>query len=145
MEHDNIALVRRWFEEVWNQRRSALVDELLTDESVCHAEDGPMRGAKEFRERLYSPFLAAFPDFSTEVEAAIAQGDHVVVRWTATGRHTGGGLGIAPTGQPVFFRGITWVRAHNGKLVEGWQSSNIPEVLGELSAKAKATAPSPTG
>ena len=29
MEDENIVLARRWFEEVWNQRRTDTIDELL--------------------------------------------------------------------------------------------------------------------
>ena len=62
MSRDNIALVRRWFEEVWNRRRAETIDELLTGESVCHADEGPIRGPEEFKARQHAPFLAAFPD-----------------------------------------------------------------------------------
>jgi hypothetical protein len=48
MENDNTALVRRWFEEVWNQRRGEVIDEMLAGESVCHADEGPIRGPREF-------------------------------------------------------------------------------------------------
>jgi steroid delta-isomerase-like uncharacterized protein len=136
MAHDNVALVRRWFDEVWNQRRAATIHELLTSESICFAEEGPIRGPEEFTQRMHTPFLAAFPDLRVDVEASLSQGDQVVVRWTAEGAHTGDGLGVPPTGKPVSFRGITWIRLHDAKFVEGWQSSNIPEVLGGLRPKA---------
>jgi predicted ester cyclase len=134
MSQQNIALVRRWFDEVWNQRRGELIDELITEESVCHADEGPIRGPAEFRERQYAPLLAAFPDIRVEIEATIAQGDEVVVRWRATGIHSGDGLGFRATNRDTLFRGITWIHIRVGKLREGWQSSNIPEVIRELSA-----------
>jgi len=132
MSQENVALVRRWFEEVWNHRREQTIDELITAESVCHADDGPMRGPDEFRERQYAPFIAAFPDLRVNVEAIIADGDDVVVRWNATGLHSGDGLGCPATNRNVCFRGLTWIQVRDGKLVEGWQSSNIPEVVREL-------------
>jgi predicted ester cyclase len=136
MPHDNIALVRRWFEEIWNQRRPQVIDELLTAESVCHAEDGPIRGPAEFKERQYDPFISAFPDLRVEVEAIIAQDDVVVVRWSAAGTHSGEGLGFRATHETVSFRGLTWIHGRDGKLLTGWQSSNIPEVIRGLSARA---------
>jgi steroid delta-isomerase-like uncharacterized protein len=136
MSQDNIAVVRRWFDEVWNQRRADLIDELLAPESVCHADDGPLRGPAEFRERQYTPFLAAFPDLRVEVEATVAQGDQVVVRWTAAGRHAGDGLGFRATRDAVTFRGITWIRVRDGKLAEGWQHTNIPDVVRKLAERA---------
>jgi steroid delta-isomerase-like uncharacterized protein len=131
--HDhNVALVRRWFEEVWNRRRVETVDELLSKSSVCYAEDGPIRGVEEFKARMHTPFLAAFPDLRVAIEAALAQDDQVVVRWTASGTHWGEGLGCPASGQQADFRGITWVRIRDGQLVEGWQSSDIPEVVRQL-------------
>ena len=37
-----------------------------------------------------------------------------------TGTHTGEGLGVAPTGRRVAFRGIAMGRGSGGQLVEGW-------------------------
>jgi steroid delta-isomerase-like uncharacterized protein len=126
---ERIAVVRRWFDEVWNQRRAETIDELLPEDSVCHADDGPIRGPNEFKQRQYVPFIAAFPDLRVEVEAIIAQGDDVVVRWSATGIHRGDGLGFRATNRNVQFQGITWIQVRDGRFAEGWQSSNIPEVI----------------
>lgn len=136
MSQENIAVVRRWFEEVWNQRRAETIAELLTEESVCYLDEGPIRGPAEFRERMHAPFLAAFPDLRVEVEDIIAQGDRVAVRWSATGTHAGEGLGCRPTHEKVTNRGITWICVRDGKLQEGWQSSSIREVVRELAEKA---------
>jgi predicted ester cyclase len=132
MASENVALARRWFEEVWNQRQEQLIEELMTPQSVCYADDGPMTGPAEFKARQYTPFLAAFPDLRVHVEDAIGQGDQVVVRWTATGTHSGDGLGFAATHRPVAFRGLSWIRVRDGKFHEGWQSSNIPEQIRSL-------------
>ena len=134
MAVDCEALARRWFEEVWNARRGEVIDELLTTESVCFGEGGPIRGPVEFRERLHQPFLAAFPDLAVKVEATLARGDEVVIRWTAVGTHTGDGFEFPPTQQRAEFQGITWLRVRDGKLTEGWQSSNIPEVMRRLAS-----------
>jgi predicted ester cyclase len=138
MTQDSRAVVQRWFEEVWNQRLDRTIDELVTRDSVCFTDQGPVRGPEEFRERQYRPFVAAFPDLRVELEATLSEGDQVVVRWTATGRHDGEGLGFPPTQETVLFRGITWVHVREGKMLEGWQSSNIPEVIRTLAAKASA-------
>lgn len=138
MSQDNVALMRRWFEEVWNQRRTQTIAELLTSESVCHADEGPIRGPDEFKERQYTPFITIFPDIRVEVEATVAQADQVVIRWIATGTHDGDGMGIRVTGEAVSFRGMTWVHIRDGKLIEGWQSSNIPEVICFLTSKSSS-------
>jgi steroid delta-isomerase-like uncharacterized protein len=133
MGSPNAELARRWFEEVWNQRRTATIDELLTEDSVGHTESGDVPGVEAFK-RLHADFLAAFPDLRLEVEAVVADGDDVVVRWRATGRHAGDGLGVKATHEPVTFRGMTWHRYEGGKLVEGWDAWNHSALVGRLRA-----------
>jgi hypothetical protein len=42
MPESNIAIAKRWFEEVWNQRRTATITELFAPDGISHgvAEDG---------------------------------------------------------------------------------------------------------
>ena len=136
MSAENAELVRRWFEDVWNHRRDEAIDERLTDESVCHADLGVIRGPGGFREQQVKPFLAAFPDLQVEIEDILAKDDQVVVRWKAEGTHTGAGLGLPPTNRPASFRGMSWIRVRDGKMGEGWQVSNIPEVVRSLAGPA---------
>lgn len=136
MSQEHVSVVRRWFEDVWNRRDERAIDELVTCDSVCFADDGPIRGPEEFRQRQYRPFLAAFPDLRIELDGIVSEGEQVVVRWTASGTHTGAGLGFDPTGEAVVFQGMSWVVVRDGKLAEGWQNSNIPAVVHALSAAA---------
>jgi predicted ester cyclase len=75
----NAELSRRWFEEVWNQHRSATIDELLSPECVGHLETGDVHGIDAFK-RFHGEFLGAFPDICVRVEAVVADGDEVVSR-----------------------------------------------------------------
>ena len=134
MSAENLGIVHRWFDEVWNQRRAETIDELLTPDSVCYTDEGPIRGPGGFKERQYVPMLSAFPDIRVDVEATIVQGDQVVVRWTASGTHAGEGLGCPATQRPVTMRGMTWLVVRDGKLVEGWQTSNITDIVRELAS-----------
>ncbi|MHC5539126.1 ester cyclase [Singulisphaera rosea] len=136
MPHQTADVVRKWFEDVWNARREEMIDDLITSESVCYTDDGVLRGPVEFKERQYWPFLAAFPDLHVDVEAIVSEGENVVVRWTAEGTHAGEGIGLAPTHERVRFRGITWIQVRGDKLMQGWQSSNIPEVIRTLASAA---------
>jgi predicted ester cyclase len=128
-------LARRWFEEVWNARRAETIDELLTPETHCHLEAGTFKGMAGFRETLCNPVLSGIPDLHITLDAVIGEGENAAVRWTATGTHTGEGLGFAPTGKPVTIRGLSWLTARNGKLVEGWQHSDLIETFRSLATK----------
>lgn len=128
----NVSLAQRWFEEVWNQRRIDTIDELLTDESVNHSESGSLKGRQEFKERAYSVFVDAFPDLQLTVEGTVADADQVVVRWVGKGTHLGDSLGFPATGRKVSFKGMTWIRYSNGKMVEGWDCWNQSGLLQSL-------------
>lgn len=132
MEIENARLARRWFEEVWNERRTETIDELLLEDSVCHSEAGTLRGKEAFKERTHAAFLSAFPDMRMTVEAILAEGDDVAVRWLATGTHSGDGLGFEATGRVVSFRGTTWIRFAGGKMVEGWDCWNLGGLIRSL-------------
>ena len=132
MTTENARLARRWLEEVWNQRRTDTIDELLTDESVCHSEAGSLRGKREFRDRNHAVFLSASPDLRVTVEGTVTEGDDVVVRWFMTGTHLGDALGIPATGRSVSFRGMTWIRYSGGKIIEGWDCWNQSGLLQAL-------------
>lgn len=137
MAHGPVAVVRRWFDILWNKRDPSVIDELLTDESVRHSDEGPLRGPNDFRTKQYEPLVAAFPTLNVMVEGMLCQGDEVLVRWSAIGIHTGDGLGMKATHKPVTFRGMTWIRGKDGKLGEGWQTSNIVEVFRQLGESSK--------
>lgn len=127
----NTALARRWFDEVWNKRNDATVRELLRPDAVGHLEGRDTRGVDEFL-AMRSILIGAFPDLNVKVEDTASQGAHVVVRWSAKGGHRGDQLGIAATGKPVSFRGMTWLVFADGRIVEGWDAWNQEALLAEL-------------
>ena len=130
---ENAALARRWFEEVWNQRRDETVTELLADPCEGHMEGGLVRGPRDFI-AARAALLGAFPDIRVVVEGTIAEGDKVAVRWSAAGTHRGDQLGLKASGRPISFRGISWMRFDGGRVVEGWDSWNLGKLMSELGA-----------
>jgi steroid delta-isomerase-like uncharacterized protein len=125
MTTDNKALIRRWFEEVWNQGRAETIEELLAEDGVVHgladATGAPVRGPAEFK-AFHTQFRAAFPDITVTVEDTIAEGDLVVARCSVRGKHGGDSLGFKATQAPVEFTGIAIVRVQDGKFVEAWNN-----------------------
>ncbi len=122
------ALARRWFDEVWNNRKAESVDALLATNALAHTEGGDLRGPGAFKE-MRAQLLGAFPDIHVTVEAVVAQGDDAVVRWSATATHTGHDLGFPASGRAVRFRGMSWMRFEGGTIVEGWDSWNLNALM----------------
>ena len=134
-DNANIQLTRRWFEDVWNRRHDATVHELLHAEAVGHLEGADVHGVNEFL-AARAALLGAFPDLRVTLESVIGQGDDVVVRWSATATHRGADLGLAPSNRAVGFRGISWFRFADGRIVEGWDAWNQGGLLASLQAVA---------
>ncbi len=124
---------RRWFEEVWNQRRDESIDELMADESIGHVEGGEVRGREGFRQ-MRSVFLNALPDVRMEIEDILAEGNRAAVRWRVVGTHTGEGLGVSPTNRTIDMRGTSWLVVRDGKLIEGWDTWNLGGLLSSLTS-----------
>ena len=136
MRESNRQLAVRWMEEVWNFRRDATIDEILADDVVGHMEGGNIRSPGEFR-AVRANLLSAFPDLRISVEETVAEGDSVVVRWAVSVTHSGEGLGFGPSGRREEFRGMSWMKFKDGKVVESWDSWNQGALLDSLREAAK--------
>jgi steroid delta-isomerase-like uncharacterized protein len=122
MSEENEALVRRYFEEIWNKGNLELIDELFVTNFVRHGPvgtEGEVRGLEGFK-GLVSSYRAGLPDLRIPIEDLIAEGDRVVTRWTAYGTHQGELLGNAPTGNQATVTGILVDRVSGGKIEEEW-------------------------
>ncbi len=126
---ENKALARRWFDEVWTRGRTSAIDEMLAPTAVVRGlAPGDLVGPEAFK-TFHAAYCEAFPDVQLQVDAVVEENDVLAVRWSGHGTHTGGSLGIAATGRPVRFSGVTFMRVENGMLVEGW---NVFDQLGML-------------
>ena|SRR5687768_11092344 len=131
MSAENKALVRRWFEEVWNQGRTATIDELFAADGVVHGLGDTMRGPAAFKP-FHAAYRDAFPDVRIEIEDMVAEGDKVAYRWSATATHRGNGLNFAATNRQARFTGMGFVRVRDGKLIEGWNNFDQLGMLQQL-------------
>ena len=116
MAQENSALIRRWFEEVWNNGRMETIDEMASPDVVGHgqAQHDTVIGREQFR-TFAAEFRRAFPDLKVKIDHVVEQGDKVAARWTATMTHQGEFLGFAPTGKRVTITGTSTQRISNGK------------------------------
>ena len=137
MSEENKALVRRWFEEVWNKGQAEAIDEMFAEEGVAHglADEtaAPLRGPSHFK-TFHGRFREAFPDVEVTVEDVIAEGDRVAARCSVRASHQSDSLGFAATGRAVEFTGMTFARVADGKIVEAWNNFDFMSMYGQLGA-----------
>ncbi len=129
----NKAIVNRLYDEVFNQRKLAVTDDLIASDYTRHDPANPhFRSGLEGYKQFQSAFLRAFPDGHFTVTDQIAAGDKVVTRWTTTGMQTGDLPGIPATRKHVTITGITISRIENGKIAEDWQEWDQLGMLRQL-------------
>ena len=130
---DNKEIVRRMIEEGYNEGNLDLADELVADVIVMHeaGTEEPIRGPDGVKE-FFESYKTAFPDSELEIEELVAEGETVVVRWTATGTHEGDLMGIEPTGNEVRIMGMEMHHVRDGKLQEGWELFDGLTMLAQL-------------
>ncbi len=112
---DNKALVRRFFEEVYNKGNVAAVDELVAPNIVGHFDfptNAPVPAEYQLSlediKQVVSQFRTTFPDLQYTVELQVAEGDLVVSRAAARGTHTGEYRGLTYKGIPPTGKQVTW-------------------------------------
>ena len=120
MGFDNAALVRRFFEDVWNKGDLGALDELVAVDAVSHDPiAGDLTGLAAIKAQVVE-YRTAFPDLHFTVHDVFVAGDRVCARWTGAGTHKAPLMGIPPTGRLQSVEGQSIARITNGKLVEEW-------------------------
>lgn len=136
-EEQNKAVLNRFWEEVWDQGKLDVVDEIFHPNFVDHGlapgltKQGP-EGAKE----AVMQFRSAIPDLYLKVEHMVAEGDKVLTRWEAGGTQSGpmnSGRGTIPaTNKRAVVRGFTINRVEDGKIIDAWDNFDMMGMLQQL-------------
>lgn len=134
---ENKAVVRRYFDEVWNKNNLDVIDEVVAPDYVNHGSiPGHPTSTREDMKKIEAQGRAAFPDVKWEMHRLTAEGDMVAYHWTAEGTHKGEIMGVKPSGKRVTMTGMVFSRIVNGKIAEQWRVVDVSDVI----QKAKAAA-----
>ena len=132
---DNKSLVRHLVEEGFNKSNLAAIDELLADNFIDH---NPLPGLPPLPpgpagfKQLATMFRTAFPDLLYTIEDMVADGDKVVIRYSACGTNTGELVGMPPSGEQVAVTGFDMFRITNDRIVEWWHCDDYLSLLQQL-------------
>jgi predicted ester cyclase len=108
-ERHETAVVRRLVDEVMNERRLDVLDELCTPSM-----------ARRWR-RWAAPFQSSFPDMRMDIVQLVAEADTVAGRFTCSATHTGEWRGHAASGRR--FENVDEVyffSCEDGRIAEAW-------------------------
>ena len=117
----NTHLVESFIQELFTKGDLTAIDRYLAPDFVDHDPSFP--GAPEGAEGMRAAaevIRAAVPDWRSDADHYIAEGDLVVEHFHASGTRTGELFGVPADGRTLTMRGIHIFRIDNDKIVERW-------------------------
>jgi steroid delta-isomerase-like uncharacterized protein len=121
---DHKALVRRYLTEGWSQGNIGVLDEILAPNYQLRVLQGTSKGEDQVTHGIdrvkqsVAMYHQAFSDLEITPQTIVAEGDRVVVEWTARATHSGAFRHIPPTGKRLSYAGINIYRVEGGKIAE---------------------------
>lgn len=129
----NKDLVRRVYEEAWNERDLTVAEEIHADEWVHHNPSNPedLEGIQGLKHHMKMA-TEAFPDLEFILHDLVAEEDAVVAYWTLSGTHKHELAGIPATDKQVAVEGFNLHHIDDGEIVEEWAVRDSLGMLEQL-------------
>lgn len=126
--------------DAYTERSLDDFDDLLTDDVVLVRDEEKAHGREEFKAVLRR-LRRAFPDIQYRIDDVIVAGDRIVLRWQAKGTHRDEYLGVAATGRPVSYTGVTIYELRDDRIARIWVAADLLSLLRRLHAVRAGAAP----
>jgi predicted ester cyclase len=125
---ENEAVVRRFYDELWNRWELDVADEIVSDALRFRGSLGTVCEGRDDFKRYVEGVRAAFPDWHNRIDQALATDDRVVTRMTWSGTHRGVLGAVEPTGAYVEYAGAAFFRLAGGVIDEAWVVGDTQEL-----------------
>jgi steroid delta-isomerase-like uncharacterized protein len=134
-QEKNKAIAQRFFDEIINQGKFQLADEIYAPDFLNH---GLHKNATQQEDQAAARWeKQLLPDLHITVDMMIAEGDLVSVLWTARGTNTGRAGAFPATGAKIELRGATIWRIADGKIHDEWSSFDELRVVRQVLSQLK--------
>jgi predicted ester cyclase len=124
----NKEIVRRFFEEAWNQNKVAELGEYISERNVTHPGTLTWPFGPEAAAHLMKIWRTGLPNYQCQIHEMIAEGNTVAARITFWGTHSGrfdvASRTLLPTGKKIFDQKSSSFTSLMGKL----QRSGLPGI-----------------
>ena len=126
----NKAIVARFNKEVIEEGNMDSFNQLVADDMFNHAAPPGMPTGPDGMVYFFKEILkAGFPDLKVKILHQIAEGDCVTSRKEFHATHTGNFMGIPASNKKVIVEVIEIIKLRDGKYVEHWGLSNLPDIV----------------
>ena len=126
-------IVRRFYEELWNEWDLAVADELVADDVRFRGTLGTELTGREVFKGYVADTRAAFSDWHNRIDELIDAGGVVVARITCSGTHTGELWGTPATGRRVSYPAVGIFRLRDGVIQQAFVVGDTKELVRAIS------------
>ena len=133
-EENNKAIIIA-FTNASNDRNYTAIEQYVAENIIEHRPS--VQSGRNSTIQFLQSLANAFPDFHTNIDHIVAEGDRVVVFTTTNGTHEGEFVfapGNPPTGKQLSFKTADMYRISNGQLVEHWDVIEILDLMTQIGA-----------
>ncbi|RXK06511.1 ester cyclase [Halarcobacter bivalviorum] len=124
------ALVKEYYEELWNKHNKEYIDKLFHDDIEFHGSlNIDTKGKKEFEEYM-DKVIAGIPNLYHGIEIMVEENNTIAVKAVYNGTHKGELFGFEATNNRVKYNGASFFKFNEDKIVSIW-------VLGDLATLHK--------
>lgn len=116
-----VSHVERWFEEVWNQRNDAVMDEMMAEDVWIEGftpDETTAHGIDHFKS-MRVEILKMFPDIHITVDRVVVDGEESVAWLTCRGTAEPTAFGLVCDAKSVEFHTVAWAIVRDGKYIGG--------------------------
>jgi steroid delta-isomerase-like uncharacterized protein len=129
----NKALIHQFVEELINQGKLDIIDEIVSPDFVEHEALPPgIPPSREAPRAMFGMLQSAFPDLHATIEHLIAEDDKVVAHMTWAGTQEGEFMGIPPTGKHMSINVMDIFGIAGGQIVDHWGVSDMISMMQQL-------------
>ncbi|HEX3327172.1 MAG TPA: ester cyclase [Actinomycetota bacterium] len=129
MNASNEEIVRRYFDQVWEQGDSATIDRLLSLSFVDHDAPPGFGTDRESHKRLVALMLDTMYNKHHRILAMVSDGEVIAVRHDMEWTQKADFFGISASGKRLTMKGLDMYRVRDGQIVESWHCEDVAGVM----------------
>ncbi|WP_343308155.1 ester cyclase [Chitinophaga niabensis] len=130
---NNKRIIERYYNEVWNEGKLEVLDELLSEDYINHTPSTPNPPpGPDGLKPIIQAIRKGFPDLHYEIQDIIVTEGKAVARVIMTGTQTDTLFGMPPTGRKITVNQINIEQIENGKITQHWRVTDELTMMKQL-------------
>ncbi|GAA1806696.1 ester cyclase [Planosporangium flavigriseum] len=132
MHEDIGSLVRRFYEQLWNNWDDSAVEHTLASDFSFRGSLGQQTTGRSGWRAYRDHIRRGSSDFHNQIITLVTDGDQAAARLLYSGTHTGPLLDFPPTGRRFSYSGAAFFTAAAGLLTDAWVLGDLHDLRRQL-------------